>query len=590
MRLSTDADRDEERALATIVAAAEAGITVFDTARAYGDNEQLLARALRSADATTARIVTKGGMTRPGGAWVPDGRARSIRADCEASLEALDGLPIDSYLLHAPDPRTPWRTSVRALAKLVDEGLVARIGVCNVNRAQLDEAIELAPISVVQVALSILDDTALRGGIVERCADAGIALIAHSPLGGPRRVGRLAREEPLAAIAHERGVSPAELALAWLLDLAPNIVAIPGARRPETARSSARAASMRLDEHERARLGRARRPRPLRGAGKGDVVIVMGPPGAGKSRIAEDYVARGYLRLNRDARGGTLRELADALDEALRNRAREVVLDNTYLTRASRSYVVETSARYGVAARCIWLDTPLAQAQVNMVERLLDRFGDLPEPEELKKAARSEPGLLAPTQQMRAFRELEPPTDDEGFASVERIPFERVAHPDRLATGVFVAAVADRTPEWERALAAAEPAAPHLVFDWSPDGVSARLEATAAAVAGDRVRSGGSGALPARLQDRRPVGADRRSPVSCSSSRDGTRSTRRARSSSARARRTRPSRRRSAPGLSSSSGSLESAPEPRRAEPARTRCQRRRPAPRGGLSPSDRAT
>ena len=484
MRLSTDADRDEERALATIVAAAEAGITVFDTARAYGDNEQLLARALRTASTNTARIVTRGGMKRPGGAWVPDGRARSIRADCEASLEALDGLSIDAYLLHAPDPRTPWRTSVRALSKLVDEGLVARIGVCNVNRAQLDEALGLAPISVVQVALSVLDDTAIRGGIVERCAEAGIALMAHSPLGGPRRVGRLAGMEPLAALAHERGVSSAELALAWLLDLAPNVVAIPGARRPETARSSARAATMRLDEHERARLGPARRTRPARGAGKGDVVVVMGAPGAGKSRIAEEYVARGYLRLNRDARGGTLRELADALDEALRNRAREVVLDNTYLTRASRSYVVETSARNGAAVRCIWLDTPLAQAQVNMIERLLDRFGDLPEPEELKKAARSEPGLLAPTQQMRAFRELEPPTDDEGFASVERIPFERVAHPDRPTSGVFVAAVADHTPEWERALEAAEPTAPHLVFDWSPDGASARLGATADAVAG----------------------------------------------------------------------------------------------------------
>ena len=143
MRLSTDEDRDEERALATIAAAAGAGMTVFDTARAYGTggrarhNERLLARALRACGAAaTARIVTKGGMTRAGGGWVPDGRAKSIRADCEASLAALDGLPIDLYLLHAPDPRTPWRTSLRALARLAEEGLVRRVGVANVNRAR----------------------------------------------------------------------------------------------------------------------------------------------------------------------------------------------------------------------------------------------------------------------------------------------------------------------------------------------------------------------------------------------------------------------------------------------------------------------
>ena len=143
MRLSTDADRDEERALATIAAAAEAGITVFDTARAYGHGERRARpqraaarpRSPRRGAEATARIVTKGGMTRPGGGWVPDGRAKTIRADCEASLAALDGLPIDLYLLHAPDPRTPWRTSVRALARLVDEGLVRRVGVANVNRA-----------------------------------------------------------------------------------------------------------------------------------------------------------------------------------------------------------------------------------------------------------------------------------------------------------------------------------------------------------------------------------------------------------------------------------------------------------------------
>jgi len=179
-------------AVATIEAAVEAGITVFDTARTYDGNEQLLSRTLLTLEGV--RIVTKGGMSRPGGAWVPDGRARSIRAGCEASLVALDGLPIDLYLLHAPDPRTPWRTSVRALARLADEGLVARVGVCNVNRAQLDEALELAPISAVQVALNVFDDRALRGGLLDRCIEAGSTLIAHSPLGGLQRlVRRLAK-------------------------------------------------------------------------------------------------------------------------------------------------------------------------------------------------------------------------------------------------------------------------------------------------------------------------------------------------------------------------------------------------------------
>ena len=148
MRLSTDEDGDERTAAETIAAALDAGVTVFDTARAYGDNERLLAETLRRRDAgDTARIVTKGGMTRPGGGWVPDGRAKAIRADCEASLTALDGLPIDLYFIHAPDPRTPWRTSVRALARLADEGLVKRVGLANVNRAQLDDALALAPAS-----------------------------------------------------------------------------------------------------------------------------------------------------------------------------------------------------------------------------------------------------------------------------------------------------------------------------------------------------------------------------------------------------------------------------------------------------------
>ncbi len=444
-----------ETALETIAAAARAGITVFDTARAYGDNESLLSRALRARP--HARIVTKGGMRRANGRWIPDGRAKAIRADCEASLAALDGLPIDLYLIHAPDPATPWKTSVRALARLVDEGLVKRVGVANVNRRHLDEALELAPIAAVQVALSVYDDSAIRGGIVERCEEAGLTVIAHSPLGGPRRSGRLVRQ------------GLAEAALAWLLELSPAVVAIPGARRPETARSAARAAKLRLKAGDRAALGKTRPTRRAKTlADDGDVVLVMGIPGAGKSRVAEDYVTRGYARLNRDERGGTLRGIAAALDEHLASGVRQVVLDNTYLTRATRSYVIEVAGKHGVAARCIWLDTPLAQAQVNLVERLLERFGHLPSPEELQKLAKSEPGVMAPTSQMRAFRELEPPAADEGFADVEHIPFVR-SPPRRGARGaVFVAAAALDQPGFEEAIAQCDSSAPQLVFDWRP--------------------------------------------------------------------------------------------------------------------------
>jgi hypothetical protein len=153
------------------------------------------------------------------------------------------------------------------------------------------------------------------------------------------------------------------------------------------------------------------------------------------------------------------------------------VLDNTYLTRAARSYAVDASARHGAHVRCVWLDTPLAQAQVNLVERLLDRFGSLPAPEELRMVARKEEGLLLPTQQMRALRELEPPAPEEGFAHVERVAFSRL--PGTGGPGVFVAAAALESG----ARLEAGPGAPHLVFDWRPDGAAGDLEALVARLA-----------------------------------------------------------------------------------------------------------
>jgi predicted kinase len=281
-------------------------------------------------------------------------------------------------------------------------------------------------------------------------------------------------------------VAPAEVALAWLLESSPAIIAIPGARRPDTARSAAHAATLRLDARERAALSRALdattrvRPAPRRRRDGAEIVMIMGIPGAGKTRAAADYVARGYVRLNRDERGGGLRALAGALDEGLRSGARRMVLDNTYLSRASRSYVIDVASRHRIPVGCVWLNTPLVQAQVNMVQRLLARAEALPSPEELRRLARTEEGMLTPTSQMRATRQLEPPSTDEGFARIEIMPFVRRPASEAAAPGVFVAAPALREPGWENSLTQSCDAAPHLVFDWNPGAEPGSLAPTVA--------------------------------------------------------------------------------------------------------------
>ena len=125
---------------------------------------------------------------------------------------------------------------------------------------------------------------------------------------------------------------------------------------------------------------------------------------------------------------------------------------------------------------------------MNLIERLLDRFGQLPGPDELRELAKREQGVLAPTSQMRAARELEPPSLDEGFVAVERREFTRAPH-DRTREGVFVAASAVRENGW---IAAGD--APHLVFDWLPDG---NVDALAAEV--EHVAAHATGAVEAAV-------------------------------------------------------------------------------------------
>src|SRR6185295_15219644 len=250
MRLSTAPDRDEARAIGVLHAAFEAGVTFLDTADAYcrdggdvGHNERLIARALATWGGDRSRILvaTKGGLTRPRGEWVADGRARHLVAACEASRRALGVERIDLYQLHAPDPRTPLSTSVRALAGLQRDGLVDRVGLCNVTVGQIEEARQITEIAAVQVELSVWCDDNVLSGVAEYCASNGIRLIAHRPLGGAARMRRTASDTALNDVAARHAASPFEIALAWVADLADGFVPIPGPTREEHATSLGRA-------------------------------------------------------------------------------------------------------------------------------------------------------------------------------------------------------------------------------------------------------------------------------------------------------------------------------------------------------------
>jgi aryl-alcohol dehydrogenase-like predicted oxidoreductase/histidinol phosphatase-like enzyme/predicted kinase len=441
MRLSTRRDRDDARAIDVIRAALDAGATLLDSSDAYclddtdaGHNERLIARALDGwlGDRSRVTVATKGGMRRPAGAWVPDGRAKYLRDACDASRRALGADVIDLYQLHVVDPRTPIETSVRALARLKDEGKIRAIGLCNVTVGQLEAARSIAEVATVQVSLSPFDDESLRNGVADYCRDNGIALIAYRPLGG-ERVKQLAKNAALRRVSEKHASSPETIILAWLMSFA-GVTPIPGATRVETAAGLGSALKVILDGDDREVLdaqfsGRllrvpraARRPRA---DAEGDVVIVMGMPGAGKTTVARQLESEGYDRLNRDTLGGSLAALATTLDETLASGQRRAVLDNTYPTRKSRNEVIETAWRHGVPVRCIWLATSVADAQINSIHRMLEAHGSLPTPEEIRELGRKDTRYLLPDAQFRYERTLEAPSLDEGFVAIEHREFTR---------------------------------------------------------------------------------------------------------------------------------------------------------------------
>jgi aryl-alcohol dehydrogenase-like predicted oxidoreductase/histidinol phosphatase-like enzyme/predicted kinase len=457
MRLSTEAGRDDARAIAVLHAALDAGVNFLDTADAYclsdaagetGHNERLIARALAtwSGDRSSVRVGTKGGLTRPDGRWAADGRGRHLAAACEASRRALGVERIDLYQLHAPDPRTPLTTSVRALAALQRDGLVASIGLCNVTVGQIEEARGVAEIAAVQVELSIWNDDNILSGVVRYCLENGIRLLAYRPLGGPQRVRRTLTDPVLTQVAARHDATPCEIALAWVRSLGDAVVSLPGPTRVENARSIGRAARIALTDEDRELLdarvpsvrslrpgARTHEPTPA-APSDGEVVLIMGLPGAGKSTIAESFVARGYERLNRDERGGSLAALLPAIGAG----STKIVADNTYVSRKSRAAVIQTAKERSLSVRCVWADTGIEDAQVNAASRIVSRYGRLLTPDEMRKARKKDVTAFAPTVQFRYQRELEPPDPSEGFSQIDRIAFERRPEPSFANRAVLI--------------------------------------------------------------------------------------------------------------------------------------------------------
>jgi aryl-alcohol dehydrogenase-like predicted oxidoreductase len=253
----------EERSISAIHAAIDAGVNLIDTADAYcidgndvGHNERLIARALRGRRDGVI-VATKGGHTRgEDGSWGLDGRPEYLRRACEASLRALETDRIDLYQFHRPDPDVPYEESIGAFKELQDEGKVRWVGISNANIEQIELASSIVDVAVVQNQLSLEYRHPIGKGEVAHCEEHGIAFLAWSPLGGissaPDAAGS---HDAVQAAAAAHGVSPQQVALAWLLSLSPAVVPIPGSTRPETILDCVAALELELSAEELEAIG-----------------------------------------------------------------------------------------------------------------------------------------------------------------------------------------------------------------------------------------------------------------------------------------------------------------------------------------------
>ena len=289
---------DDAESLRTLARAVELGITLFDTADTYGlgHNEKLLGRFI--AEGGVARrermvLATKFGIVRQSGQYERriDNSPTYVRAACEASLKRLGVERIDLYYCHRRDPAVPIEEVVGAMAELVTAGKVGAIGLSEVSIETLRRAYAVHPVAAVQSEYSLWSREPEQG-MLGACAELGVAFVAYSPLGrafltaavdssqladndfrkhNPRFTGEAeAHNRQLVAalgeLATAKGVSNAQLALAWLLNKQPHVIPIPGTRRIAYLESNVSAVGIGLSADEIAALDRLFDPMAVAGA------------------------------------------------------------------------------------------------------------------------------------------------------------------------------------------------------------------------------------------------------------------------------------------------------------------------------------
>jgi aryl-alcohol dehydrogenase-like predicted oxidoreductase len=257
-----------EQLLDTVRAALDAGVTLFDTADAYGpgdekgadaqgENERLIASLLDELGVRDrVLLATKGGHVRTeGGGWDTDSSADHLRSAVDASLERLGVEQIALWQHHRPDPKVDYADVIGTLKEIAGSGKVAGIGLSNADPQQIRDAHAVLGDALVSVQNQFSPKFRSSRPEIDVCDELGIAFLPWSPLGGLSDAKELAEQHPaFAEVAAERGVSAQQVALAWELAQSPVVIPIPGAKRPQSITDSAAAASLELSADELARL------------------------------------------------------------------------------------------------------------------------------------------------------------------------------------------------------------------------------------------------------------------------------------------------------------------------------------------------